>query len=325
MTARSGNGRMALKQTLEIMELVDSARASGSRVAALLKARGLDHVSVEPIRGSRGATEFLTVTVPGRTGKLVGGAAPTLGVVGRLGGLGARPERIGLVSDGDGAVTALAVALKLADMAREGDRLIGDVRVATHVCPNAPTQPHEPVPFMGSPVDMRTMNQREVDPAMDAVLSVDTTRGNRIVNRRGIAISPTVKEGYVLRVSDDLLDLMQIVTGRPAVVLPITTQDITPYGNGVYHVNSILQPSVATSAPVVGVALTAEIAVPGSATGASQATDIEQAVRFCVEVAKAFGAGGCRFYDPAEYARLLELYGSLSCLQGSGTERRAAH
>ncbi|HYM69418.1 MAG TPA: DUF1177 domain-containing protein [bacterium] len=314
---------MALKQTLEIMELVDSARASGGRVAELLKARGLSLVTMEPIRGPRGATEFLTVAVPGTAGKLAGGAAPTLGVVGRLGGLGARPERIGLVSDGDGAVTALAVALKLADMAREGDRLVGDVHIATHVCPNAPTQPHEPVPFMGSPVDMRTMNQREVDPAMDAVLSVDTTRGNRIVNRRGVAISPTVKEGYVLRVSDDLLDLMQIVTGCPPVVLPITTQDITPYGNGVYHVNSILQPSVATSAPVVGVALTAEVVVPGSATGASQAVDIEQAARFCVEVAKAFGAGGCRFYDPAEYARLLELYGSLSRLQGQGAERRA--
>lgn len=62
-------------------------------------------------------------------------------------------------------------------------------------------------------------------------------------------------------------------------------QDITPYGNGLFHVNSILQPATATAARVVGVALTAEVVVPGSATGASQPVDIELAVRFCLEVA----------------------------------------
>ena len=33
------------------------------------------------------------------------------------------------------------------------------VIICTQICPHAPTQPHEPVPFMGSPVDMATMNQ----------------------------------------------------------------------------------------------------------------------------------------------------------------------
>jgi len=70
---------------------------------------------------------------------------------------------------------------------------------------------HDPVPFMDSPVDIATMNKYEVDPAMDAVLSVDTTKGNRIINYRGFAISPTVKEGYILKVSEDLLDIMSIV------------------------------------------------------------------------------------------------------------------
>jgi len=37
---------------------------------------------------------------------------------------------------------------------------------------------------------------------------------------------------------------------EPAGTFPITTQDITPYGNGVYHLNSILQPSIATTAPL---------------------------------------------------------------------------
>ena len=60
------------------------------------------------------------------------------------------------------------------------------------------TIPHDPVPFMGSPVDIATMNRHEIDPQMDAILSIDTTRGNLIINQRGFAISPTVKDGYIL-------------------------------------------------------------------------------------------------------------------------------
>jgi Protein of unknown function (DUF1177) len=93
-------------------------------------------------------------------------------------------------------------------------------------------------------------------------------------------------------------------------------QDITPYGNGVYHLNSIMQPATATSSPVVGVAITTEATVPGSGTGASDLSAVESAARFCVEVAKDFGAGGCRFYDEAEFDRLVELYGSMRPLQG---------
>jgi len=61
--------------------------------------------------------------------------------------------------------------------------------------------------------------------------------------------------------------LMEVSTGRAPVTFPITMQDITPYGNGVDHLNSILQPATATAAPVVGVAICAETAVPGRATG----------------------------------------------------------
>ena len=73
------------------------------------------------------------------------------------------------------------------------------------------------------------MNEHEVLPDMDAILSVDTTRGNWILNQRGFALTPTVKQGYILKVSPDLLTIMRYVTGNPPLVLPITTQDITPY------------------------------------------------------------------------------------------------
>ncbi|MDP2873599.1 MAG: DUF1177 domain-containing protein [Bacillota bacterium] len=307
-----------LKQTMEVFELLDAARVDGERVAAMFQGVGLRDVAVETVQGERGSTDFVRLRIVGRRGRSKGGDAPTLGLIGQLGGIGARPARVGLVSDGDGAVCALACALKLTEMQKRGDILDGDVQVVTHICPNAPTTPHEPVPFMGSPIGIGLAMEKSVLPDMEAILSIDTTRGNRVINHRGFAISPTVKEGYVLRVSDDLLDLMSVVTGRMPTVLPISTQDITPYGNGLYHINSIMQPATATSAPVVGVAITAEIAVPGCATGASQLVDIASAAGFCMEVAKAYGSGHCRFYDPEEWDVLQRTYGSLKVLQSGG-------
>lgn len=309
---------MTWSATLKAFDLLDDAHVNGEVVASLLREEGLEEVEVTRISTEKGATDFIRIYVPGSSGKRKGGQSQTLGIIGRLGGIGARPQRIGLVSDADGAVAALAVALKLARMRARDDQLPGDVIIATHICPRAPVIPHDPVPFMGAPVDMVTMNRHEVSRDMDAVLSLDTTKGNRIMNRRGFAITPTVKEGYILRVSEDLLDLMQVVTGQLPAVLAITTQDITPYGNGLYHLNSILQPATATSAPVVGVAITTETAVAGSATGASHLDDIESAVRFAIEVAKAFGLGQCSFYDQVEFKRLVDLYGPMNHLQTPG-------
>jgi len=315
---------MLWTQVLEVVDVLDDPGADGERVADLLRRHGAEAVRVDRVEGEEGGTDFVRVEIPGASGRRRGGPAPTLGLVGRLGGVGARPARIGMVSDADGAVAVLAAAAKLAGMARRGDHLPGDVLVATQVSPSAPTVPHEPVPFMGSAVDMDTKNAFEVDPAMDAVVSVDTTRGTRVVNHVGVAVSPTVRQGYLLRVAEDLLDVVERVTGRPAVVLPLTIQDITPYGNGVYHLNSILQPSVATVAPVVGLAITAEAVVAGSATGANDLAAVEAAARVSVEIAKDFTAGRASFYDPDEFDRLVALYGPLTFLQGSGRPAQAS-
>jgi hypothetical protein len=310
---------MTWPQVLELYEILDDGAVNGEVVAAWLRDNGLDDVTVTTVEGDRGSTDFVKAVIPGTAGKRRGGPAPTLGVIGRLGGLGARPERIGFVSDGDGALVALAVAAKLARMSQRGDQLPGDVIVCTHVCPDAPTRPHEPVAFMDSPVAIAEMNDREVDSAMDALLTVDTTKGNRVCNHNGFAISPTVMQGWILRVSDDLLDLYSQVTGRHPVILPLTMQDITPYSNDVFHINSILQPATATSAPVVGVAITTEAAVAGCGTGATDLSSIESAARFCIETAKSFGSGVCQFVDSAEFALLKGRYGSMGHLQGMGT------
>lgn len=304
---------------LEAMELLDTSTVRSSDVRDWLDAGEPTSVQVTRVDGVQGSTEFIKVRVPGAVdGQRSPG--PTLGIIGRLGGIGAFPHKLGLVSDADGAVVALACAKKLSQMAHRPERLPGTIIVATHISPMSPIEPHEPTPFMGSPVDVATMNDHEVDPAMDAVLSIDTTKGNWVLNSRGFAITPTVKAGYILRVSESLLNIMRSVTNEPPRVLPITTQDITPYGNGLFHLNSILQPATATPAPVVGVATTATIPVPGCATGANQPFDLERAARFCIEVAKAFTRGECSFHDPDEYARIVRRYGQMTHLQSLGRE-----
>jgi hypothetical protein len=332
---------MSFKQVIEVYELLDTPVIKADEIKEFFLRRGIDESEIETrkIREDKGETEFVKITIRGKDGKserakedkLIGGKegrskvekegkskvgksklnhAPSLGIIGRLGGIGARPHKIGLVSDADGAITALSAAAKIAVMRKKGDVLKGDVIIATHLCPRSPIIPHEPVDFMDSPVSLETMNKYEVDERMKAILSIDTTKGNRVINCKGFAISPTLKDGYILRVSEDLLDIMQIVTGKLPVVFPITTQDITPYGNEIYHLNSIMQPATATSAPVVGVAITTEVPIPGCATGANHTVDIEMATRFVIEVAKAFGDGKCSFYDEKEFQRLISLYGT---------------
>lgn len=310
---------MILKQVIEIADILDDAYVNGEKVVALFSDYKFTQATSETVEGDEGTTDFIKIIVEGTNGKMQKGNAPSLGVIGRLGGIGARPQRIGFVSDGDGAAAALSAALKLAEMSEKGDRLEGDVYITTHICPNAPTKPHEPVEFMGSPVDILTMNHYEIDDNMDAIISIDTTKGNKVFNKKGIALSQTVKEGYILKFSDDLVRIQEMSTGKLPSTFAVSMQDITPYGNGLYHINSILQPSVATNAPVVGVAITTEGAVPGSGTGASHETDIAQAAKFSVEVAKEFGKNNLEFYDKEEFEHIQKLYGSMSHLQTKGS------
>lgn len=307
-----------MKILLDLLDLLDDPRVTGESVVTRLKDWGVRDAATKTIGTNGKTTDFVNVLIPGRNGKTAGGNAPTLGIVGRLGGLGARPALIGFTSDGDGALAALTIAAKLGQMHVRGDILEGDVMIRTHVCPNAPTRPHEPVPFMDSPITSAQCNAEEVDPAMDALLSIDTTKGNRILNARGIAITPTVKDGYLLRTSEDLLSILESTTGCLPKVLPLAQQDITPYGNNIYHINSILQPSVATTSPCIGVAITTQSQVAGCATGATHVADVDEAVRFSIEVAQSFTAGKCRFYDPDEYELLVCKYGTLSHFRTMG-------
>lgn len=306
------------KQIIDAYELLDSANVNGEKIYEVLKEHGAKNLNIKKIRkrDKSKSTDFIRISIPGSKGLLVGGKAPSLGIIGRLGGIGARPKRIGLVSDGDGAVIAIACALKLLNMLNHNDKLEGDVTIVTHICPFASTRStSSTVEFMSSPLDIKTMSQMERIDNADAILSIDTTKGNCIINQKGFAITPTVKEGYILPVSNNLLRLMETVTGRAPLVLPITSQDITPYSNKLKHINSIMQPATVTSAPVIGIAITTETVVSGSSTGATDLVDLEKAGRFIIEVAKYFGKNQIKLYDPIEFSTLLTLYGSMKHLQ----------
>ena len=121
-----------------------------------------------------------------------------------------------------------------------------------------------------------------------------------------------------MRVSEDLLGIAEIATGKLPQVFAISTLDITPYGNGLYHLNSIMQPCTCTDAPVVGVAITTQTAVPGCATGATRLPDLDETGTFMIEAAKAFTAGQASFYDQAEYDLFVQRYGSMAQLQTMG-------
>lgn len=309
-----------LKQVIDLYELLDSASVSGDDVKQHLLQLGAaaEQIDLKRLHSEKGSADFIKVRIPGKNGKSSGGSAPTLGIIGRLGGIGARPEITGFVSDGDGALAALAAAAKLTTMSQRGDQLTGDVIITTFICPDAPTREHKPVPFMDSPISMEDTWAHEVDDEMDAIVSIDTTKGNRIMNYRGIAVSPTVCQGYILRVSETVLDVVERVTGEKANVFALSQQDITPYGNTLYHLNSILQPSVATQSPVIGIALATATAVAGCATGASHEVDIEQAARLAIEIGKDLGTGLCQFVDQAEFAEIQKRYGQMTHFQRSG-------
>ncbi|WJF89662.1 DUF1177 domain-containing protein [Paraburkholderia bonniea] len=322
---------MSLQPTLTVYEALDSATVNGQSIKEMFAPYAEFGVTVtvttvnnELPQGSLATTDFVSILIPGSSGKTSGGTTRTLGVVGRNGAIGARPARIGMVSDADGAIGAIAVGLKLAQMKARGDHLPGDVLATTHLSTDAPMSLNDGIPFMGMPVSSTTMNTYEVSPEMDAILSLDASKGNSIIKQRGFAISPTAMQGYILRVSPDLVKIMESTTGKPAVTWPISQQDITPYDNGLYHFNSIMQPHVATSAPVVGVALTARSVVGGNDSSANHEIDIAEAVRFCVEVAKRFTVAApgysCEFYNTVEWQKIRAVYPDLTVFQGNGVQ-----
>ncbi len=300
-----------LDNILKVINVLDKPVIRREDLERLIKSPRAS-IEFEEIKGDKGSTLFIKAVYNfGESGRCIN-------IIGRLGGVGARPHIKGLVSDADGAIVALALANKLASIDLNGDSLPGTYVITTHVTNKAPIKPYKPVPMMESPVDLFELLKKEVHPGAEAVISIDATKANKVINHTGFAITHVVKDGWILKVSDEVLDIYSRVTGEPPVLVPLSMQDITPFTTKVYHINSIVQPWLYTNAPVLGVAITARTVIPGCSTGATNAIALEQASRFVFEVSREFVSGNIELYSDSDLKELLRVHGSLRNIMSRG-------
>ncbi len=117
---------MLMKQIIDAYEVLDSAYVTGKKVEEVLSTIKPDaDITVYELKGPKGTTDMLKVRIPGRKAKQKAEVRRPLDFLDVSGELGARTERIGFVSDGDGALAAVALAAKLLDMQNKGDMLDG--------------------------------------------------------------------------------------------------------------------------------------------------------------------------------------------------------
>jgi len=289
---------------LRVIDILDSPKVSERDIEKLVERCGSVSVNFESIRSDKGETLFVKIV-------LDFGGGRGIGIIGRLGGVGARPHLLGMVSDADGAIVALAVAEKLAKMCERGEQLSGKFVISTHISTHSPIKPEKPVPMMDSPVALDELLKREVDESVSAHISIDATKGNKVIKIKGFAITPVVVRGWILRPTDEILEIYSWISGRSPVLVPITMQDIVPFSTPVKHINSILQPWIYTDTPVLGVAITSESVIPGSATGVTDLSALEPASRFVLEIAKRYAMKTLELYYEDEYNVLLKYHGDL--------------
>jgi hypothetical protein len=299
-----------LREVMDVLAFLDDARNGAESFVDLLP-EGPQSVEITPFESDIGTTDFIKILFPGTSGKSAGGSAPTTGLIGSNGGLRLPGVYPGLASDADGCIVGLTSALRLARMRQRGQELAGDVVISTHICQQAHPVPHDPFPFVMSPLPSSEKHPRLVDERMDAILTPETCKGNKMISHLGFAVTPPVREGFILRPHASILHIMEMVTGKAPAVFPITMQDVTPYELGVHHICGMVLPSIFSTAPVVGVPLVTEIQTHPSATGTQQPMVLESAARFCIEVATAFGNGDCEFYYPGDFDGMVEAFGAM--------------
>lgn len=299
-----------LREILDVLDFLDDARNGAEPFLALLPA-GPQIAEITPFESDLGKTDFIKILFPGESGKSRGGDAPTTGIIGSNGGLRLPGPYPGLASDADGCIVGLAAALHLARAHARGQKLAGDVLVSTHICQQARPVPHDPYPFVMSPLPSSEKHPRLVDERMDAILTPETCKSNKMLSHLGFAVTPPVREGFILRPHASILHIMEMVTGTAPVVFPITMQDVTPYELGVHHICGMVLPSIFSAAPVIGVPLVTASQTHPSATGTQQPMVLEATARFCIEVATSFGNGDCAFYYDSDFEGMVESFGTM--------------
>ncbi|BCU71595.1 DUF1177 family protein [Stygiolobus caldivivus] len=238
----------------------------------------------------------------------------TVEVLGRLGAVQIN-NSIGLVSDADGAIVSLTVLLELLNLIENGFNIPINVTVITNVSTNAMLIPHQPFYFMVPLVGLEEAIKYEVDKKADTLISIDSTKGNKIAKYNDFAITHVIKEGYILRVTEEIIDIYTRVTNHEPYFIPLTTGDLTPLSFKVYHISTTLvSPWIYTDAAVLGVATVSAYPVPGYATGVMDINMLEHASRFILELIKYLNDKNLVYYDD-ELKELKEKIGNSNLLR----------
>ncbi|AHC52038.1 hypothetical protein SUSAZ_08970 [Sulfolobus acidocaldarius SUSAZ] len=234
-------------------------------------------------------------------------------VLGRLGAIQVRQEK-GLVSDADGAIVSLAILFELLNLREKGIELDVDVSFVTNISLDAKLIRHRPFNFMVPLIGLDEALREEVDGEANLILSIDSTKGNRIAKYDDFAITHVIKDGYILKVNDELVDIYNRVTGHEVYFVPLTTGDLTPMEYNVYHISTLVSPWLYSSSPLIGIATVSKQVVPGYVTGVQDVEMLEHASRFCLEVLKYVEKGG-RVYEESELKELREKLGESSLMR----------
>jgi hypothetical protein len=316
-----------LKEVLDTISVLENPSLTADDITDFLNADGVQSLTTTlPVTMPSQSDSFhvITALIRGAKGKSSGGTAPTICIIGQLGGLAVRPYEPGLISDADGAICSLSVAKKLITMSNAGDRFTGDIFVTTHnstrppLKPNPDGQPAYPYSVLAPTtfdnihkIMLKSMEQFSGanSDQVDAFFSVDATKGNDVVNVSNFAITPVVVNGWIVPFSNELLNEVTQTTGLLPNVMPLSIYDITPYELlynpdytiNITRINSILAPSIQNTKPYIGVATTAIVNVPGSAGSANFYSSLESAGRFMLEAARKLGENRYKVFSETDY------------------------
>lgn len=234
-------------------------------------------------------------------------------VLGRLGAIQVKGEK-GLVSDADGAIVTLAVLFEVINLLEKGIKFDVDISFVTNLALDAKLIPHKPFNFMIPLVGMEEALKEEVDKEANLILSIDSTKGNRLAKYNDFAITQVIKDGYILKVSDDVLDIYSRVTGHEPYFVPLTTGDLLPLDYKVYHISTLVLPWIYSTGALIGIATVSKQIIPGYVTGVQDIEMLEHASRFCLEAIKLIEKGG-KVYDEEELKELKEKLGESNLMK----------
>ncbi|BAB67660.1 DUF1177 domain-containing protein [Sulfurisphaera tokodaii] len=232
-----------------------------------------------------------------------GGGKDKIEILGRLGAIQMINTNKGLVSDADGAIITLTTLFELLDLMDKGIVFDIDIVFVTNLATKAKLIPHKPFDFMVPLMGLDDALKIEVDPTASFILSIDSTKGNRLAKYDDFALTHVIKDGYILKLHDNVIDIYNRVTEHEIYMVPLTTGDLTPLDYNVYHISTLISPWLYTSSPVIGLATVSKQVIPGYDTGVQNLTMFEHASRFCVELIKYLEKGG-KVYDENELMEL---------------------